>query len=109
MQSLWALDVLNLLYRHCPREWTVADITRELRSSEALIDNTLALLKSRGVVARDGQGKARYQPADPVIDTLVARLMDLYKVRPRTLVDLIYSDANRKLRILSDAFRIKED
>jgi len=109
LRSLWALDVLNLLYRSRPREWTVPDVTRELRSSDTLVEQTLALLEGRGLVARDASGLARYQFADPATDDLVARLMELYKVRPVALIDLIYSDTNQKLRILSNAFRLKKD
>lgn len=109
LRSLWAIQVLHLLYQDRARVWMVSDICRDLRSTDRLIVDTTALLSQCGVIACEGDGSVRYQPATPEIDDLVERLIQVYRLRPLALTNEIYSLPNERLRVFSDAFKLKKD
>ena len=109
LQSFWALDLLTLLHRDRARRWTVDAVTRELRSTESLVREIIASLEHRGLLARDADGSVRYQPSAPELDDLVGRLLHCCAERPLALMREIYSRPNKKLRIFSDAFKLRKD
>lgn len=109
LRSVWALDVLNLLYRERARHWTAEDLTRELRSNEDLISEIITRFERCGVLARGSDGSLRYQPSTPALDELIGRLVQYYAERPLALTREIYRTPNEKLRIFSDAFKLRKD
>jgi len=109
LQSLWALDLLTLLHRDPARRWTVDALTRELRSTGSLVREIIANLEHRGLLARDADGSVRYQASTPELDDLVGRLIQFCAARPLALMREIYSRPNEKLRIFSDAFKLRKD
>ena len=105
--SIWALELL-LLFKQEARNWSGAELVRQLRGSEAVITQALDRLHGVGLIAGDG-GRYRYHPASLEVGSLADALESLYRSKPVTVVSAIANAPQRKLQILSDAFRLKKD
>lgn len=54
IKSVWALELLLLIRRTAPREWTVEELTAALRSSPLIVTELLSAFERSGIVqARD--------------------------------------------------------
>lgn len=109
LRSLWAIELLLLLYRVPNHTWRPEDLVRELRSSPRLVEEVLALLTEAGIVRRDDGGSYHYGAATPELHELVAALDRLHSERPLSLAREIHSMPNEKLRAFSDAFRLTKE
>ena len=108
MSSLWSLELLLFLKKDARQARTPSELIRDLRSSQTVVDDVLVALRERGLVKESEPGRWRYQPATPQLDAIVAGLEDLYAVKPAAVIKAIVTAPDRKLRLLSDAFKIKE-
>ena len=105
--SIWALELL-LLVRQDRRAWTSAELMRQLRGSDAVITQCLHRLQNLGLITEDS-GNYLYKPSSLESDNLANELENLYRLKPVTVVSAIANAPQRKLQILSDAFRLKKD
>ena len=105
--SIWALELL-LLIKQEARSWSSAELVRQLRGSEAVIAQALERLRGVGLIA-DEAGRYRYHPTSPEAGDLAEALESLYRSKPVAVVSAIANAPQRKLQILSDAFRLKKD
>lgn len=108
LQSVWALEILLTLKRDPAKEWTANDLIRELRSSQVGVAEALQNLRSAGLVVETNGQLYRYHPGSAAVDAFVTELVKVYAAKPVAVVRSIVTSPNRKLQILSDAFRIKE-
>lgn len=108
IRSAWALELLLLLRQDRARTWGIADLVRELRSSEAVIVPCLDALKSEGLVDGVAEEGFRYQPASEDLDAACGELAKLYASRPMALAKAIMKAPNEKLSIFSNAFKLKD-
>jgi hypothetical protein len=108
IRSVWALELVLLLRRDRGRSWAVADLVRELRSSEAVIVPSLDALKSEGLVEGASNEGFRYSPANEELDAACSELAKLYASRPMALAKAIMKTPNEKLSIFSNAFRLRD-
>ncbi len=81
---------------------------RELRSSDAVINPCLDGLKAAGLVVPEPEGRFRYAAASPELDVITGELARMYAVRPMAIAKAIMRAPNEKLRIFSDAFKLKD-
>jgi hypothetical protein len=110
IDSVEQLRVLLLLFSDRQRPWTVAEITRELRSVESSIEKRLNDLYGRKVLLRESDpAKHRFVPFSPEIEATIAELAKLHEVRPYRVIEMIYSRPSEALRQFADAFKIKKD
>jgi len=107
-KSVWALELLLTLRRGRDRSWPADELIKELRSSEVVIVEALTNLVVAGLVVEEEGKQFRYHVGSPGIDEMVAELEKLYAVKPTVVMREIVTTPNLKLKILSDAFRIKE-
>ena len=105
--SIWALELL-LLVRQERRGWTSAELMRQLRGSDAAIAQGLQRLQSASLIVEES-GRYLYKPTSLQIDALANELENLYRLKPVAVVSAIANAPQRKLQILSDAFRLKKD
>ena len=105
--SIWALELL-LLVRQDRRAWTSAELMRQLRGSNVVIAQGLQRLRSAGLITEDSECFI-YKAGSPEIDALANALENLYRLKPVAVVSAIANAPQRKLQILSDAFRLKKD
>ncbi len=104
---MWALELLLFLRRDPGRGWRSDDLVRELRGSETIINETVAQLQSAGLVTLEDD-VYKYQPASSDIDRMVGQVDDLYKEKPISVMKAIMTAPNDKLRVFSEAFKLKD-
>jgi hypothetical protein len=108
LKSVWALELLLHFHNHPDRDWTKGRLIRELRASEAVVNEALAQLRSAGLISETSDRAFRYAPADRGIDELVATISAVYSARPVSVIKAISLSPSDKLKVLSDAFKIKD-
>jgi len=105
-KSVWALDVLLTLKRDPDVVWHAADLIKDLRGSSGVVIEALDNLIVAGLAVEEAGGY-RYGAGDARLDELTDALQELYAVKPTVVIREIMTAPNMKLKILSDAFRIK--
>jgi hypothetical protein len=106
--SVTTLELLILLQRDVGKAWTVSDLVRELRSSTLAVGIGLTSLKSAGLVRESDDRHYTFLPASDRLAKIVAEIKALYAVKPITVIKATMAGPNEKLRIFSDAFKLKE-
>lgn len=108
IKSVWALELLLLLRRERRQAWSLEELIRELRSSEAAISEALTSLRDSGFLGSDAGEAYSYRPASPYLDATAARIEAVYAAKPMAVAKAIMSAPNDKLRIFADAFKLKD-
>lgn len=107
--SVWALELLLVLYRHPRRQWRRGDLVTELRSSEQVVDESIGRLLASGLVLVDDNGAVAFAPNSEAQRALVAELEEEYRTRPSAIRRLIIQGPTEKLKSFSDAFKLDWD
>lgn len=108
LRSVWALEMLLTLKRQPGKNWHSDELLRELRSSQVVVADALNNLCTAGLVVQEEGPVYRYQPGSAGVDEFVTELGKVYSAKPMAVIRAIVTSPNKKLQILSDAFRIKE-
>lgn len=108
IRSVWAVELLLLLKRDPDRAWAAADLVRELRASNLLVNDNLQRFERGGLVMRDDGEVWRYAPAIPVLAGLADELEAAYRERPVTIINLIARPPD-PVQGLADAFKFRGD
>lgn len=108
IRSVWAIELLLLLRGDRLKSWTAAELVRELRASSAVVDSSLAPLRSSGAVAQVEPGAFAYRPVSAEVDQLCDELEREFNARPATVVNAVAMGARSRLQGLADAFRFKD-
>ena len=108
-RSVWSLELLCLLRKHPDRDWTPAELVAALRASDLIVSEGLTALTAAGLVIRQADGAARYQPAVPALDSLVDATVQLYARSPDAVRRMIVSATSSDITAFADAFRIRRD
>ena len=106
-RSIWALELLLMLRRTRDRSWAPPEIIKELRSSRVVVDEALNTLTAAGLVIVEDSGGYRYSGVSG-LEEMIDDIEHLYAVKPTRVMQQIVNSPNSKLKILSDAFRIRE-
>lgn len=107
--SVWALELLLLLRRHSGQHWRPDELVGELRSSDAVVAESIDRLLAAGLVLVQEDGAVLYAPASEAQDALLRQLEEEYRKRPAAIRRLIVQRPAEKLRSFSDAFKLKRD
>ena len=105
-KSVWALELLLTLKQQKDVSWRADDLIKQLRCSNGVVVEALNNLSTAGLVVQD-PGGYRYGSGDPRLDELTDALQELYAAKPAVVIREIMTAPNMKLKLLSDAFRIK--
>jgi DNA-binding IclR family transcriptional regulator len=108
LSSLWSLELLLHLKKKSGQPQAPDELIRELRSSQTVVTDVLVALRERGLVTEVETGRWCYCPSSDEAELAVAHLEQLYAVKPAAVIRAIVSSPDRKLRLLSDAFKITE-
>jgi hypothetical protein len=103
---VWALELLLVLKKEPARTWTYEHLIRELRGSQSVVQAALRNLTGMALVVEDPGKIYRYKAASEHIEGLVQELENLYASKPSTVIRAIMMLPEKKLNILSDAFKI---
>lgn len=110
IDSVEQVHVLMALQADPVRGWTVAELTRELRSVESSIQRRLEDLYSKNVLLRPASGDPiRYMAANPKAEACIGLLAKSYRERPTRLIELIYSRPPAAIQAFADAFKFRKD
>jgi hypothetical protein len=107
IKSAWTLDLLLLLRRDPERTWRLESLVRELRGSVALVTESLKALSDIGLIVLVENEIYLYQPKSPILADLVSALVDLYALKPITVLRTIFTSPSDKIKSFSDAFLLK--
>lgn len=107
-QSVWALELLLVFKSDPARAWQADELIRELRSSQVVVAEALSNLLAVGLAAKLETGSYQYHANTAEIDEMVTELQRIYHAKPAAVIREIVTPSNRKLKLLSDAFRFKE-
>lgn len=106
--SLYALELLLLIKRDRRASWQPAELIRELRSSRTAVAEALSRLLKAGFVVENPSGGFMFAPNSPERQHLADEIERIYTSRPISLVRAIVAAPDEKLRVFSDAFKLKE-
>lgn len=118
IDSVEQLEVLALLHDHPTRPWTAISLSQELRSTETSVARRLETLVSRKVIEPISVSAAAdraesptftYTPVSPAVAATVAEVVNIYRLRPYRVMDLIFSKPVSAMQSFADAFRFKKD
>lgn len=112
IDSLDQLEILRVLGEDPQKEWRAANLAREAQAAPQTIGTHLTVLQARGLLTlqtRDAELFCRYGAANSELAERLARLLQVYRERPVTIIKLIYASARDPLRSFADAFRLKEE
>lgn len=110
--SIESAELLLCLARHPEREWSPAELAREIRPTvitDAAARKCLATFAARGLVVEKRDSRVQYSPASARLEGAVRALAKAYNERPVTLIRWIYSLKDQKIQSFADAFKIKKD
>jgi hypothetical protein len=111
--SIDALEVLMRVVRHRDAPPSVAELVGALRPSaisESVVRESLALLRTQGILSETPDGKILYRPDSPAMERAIGLLLRAYNERPVTLIRTVYAIADaKKIQAFADAFKIKKD
>jgi DNA-binding transcriptional ArsR family regulator len=103
--SVEQINVLLLLSEDVERSWSVEEISQALTSSDGSIGERLGVLRRRGLIRRETEGRFRYA-SSPERDSLVEELRREFARRPVSVIALIFSRRDDALESFADAFRL---
>lgn len=110
IDSVEQVHVLLSLHANPERSWTVAELTRELRSADVSIERRIEDLRLRNVLARgEAPGTVSFKPASEVARNCIELLAKAYRERPTRVIELIYSKPPLAVQAFADAFRFRKD
>lgn len=113
IDSVMQLEILLLLHGGAARDFTAANVARELRIDPAWAEPQLAELCARGLLTCTPPAHAaavyRYAPKSPELHETIAQLAQAYSTHRVTLTALIFSKPPSPLRSFTDAFRLRKD
>jgi len=107
IRSVWSLELLLLLQRDAGRSWRIPELVAALHANTQVVTEGLAALGSADLVRVTQDGLYHYGPATSRLADSVAELATLYSRKPVTVVRVILSAPNAKIRTFADAFRFR--
>ena len=107
IRSVWHLELLLRLYREPQRAWTAVQLVAELRSSDLIVADGLAVLGRAGLVAEQNAAY-QYRPQRSDLDELVGQLAIAHARYPAAVQQAIWSSPDAKIRVFAEAFRLRK-
>jgi hypothetical protein len=108
LKSVWALELLLLFYNNPQRDWHREALVRELRGSEVVVNEALSQLKIARLVHETPERTFKYSPGDSSLHQMVSEISEIYSTRPVAVIKAISGSPSEKLKIFSDAFKIRD-
>ena len=110
ISSVEQVEVLLLLYRTSPREWSAVTVGRELRIDPVSAARRLADFHEQGLVSVRVTDEAIlywYEGSSPADDRMIAELDREFRDRRTSLISLIFASPSDDLQAFADAFRLR--
>ena len=107
-RSVWALELLRLLLAD-DRGHSQAELVQAMRSSDAVVAQSLGTLVAVGLVLIDRDGQVRINRGDLRTTELIEATVELYGKSPDRVRRLIVSNSLPGVTAFADAFRLRKD
>ncbi len=111
VESIDQLEILRVLGEDSSRAWDVAGLAAAVHADPPAVAAHAAALHARGLAAAGAGPTYQFGPRTPELGILVARLLELYRERPVSLIRLVYAGAAARaadpLLSFSNAFRLR--
>lgn len=105
------VEVLLLLHKSAPQEFSTDDIARETTRPQELITAALDDLTKGGLVSRaagaGGVETFHYEPQSDELRSAAESLVDVYNTKPVTLIRAIYDRPAEPVISFAEAFRVR--
>lgn len=111
INSVEQLEVLLLMLSRSDKEWSAAEVSRELYIQPASAATRLADLQRSRLLqeSRSTPQSFRYAPEETAMDKAAREVASAYSVRRVGIINLILERPLDNVRVFSDAFRIRRD
>ena len=111
VESIDQLEILRVLGEDREKEWDSVALAAAVQAEPQAVRAHLTALHARGlltIAARRGLS-CRYGVRTPELESMVGRLLQMYRERPVTMIKMVYERAKDPLRAFADAFRIRKE
>ncbi|WP_236515234.1 hypothetical protein [Sandaracinus amylolyticus] len=102
------LEILLLLRSWRDRDWSPDEVAKELRTATISAGHRLVDLAARGLLTAD-QNRYRFAPNGDALEVAIADLARVYRERPVTVIEIIFSKPSDVIRTFADAFKLRRD
>lgn len=109
IDSVELIEILLFLSDRESESKTAVEISKELRSNPASVQNRLAVLHSLGLI-RESESSAQsyqYSPKSEELGEIVRLLAQEYKLRRHKVFEIVFSPS-KQARSLADAFMMRK-
>jgi hypothetical protein len=102
------LEVLVLLYESPAKEWSVAEVSQRLYTSEESALSRLRDMTRAGLITElfETPHSFRYEPRTAELRSIIDAVIKAYRERRVSVISTIYCKPTKQLQAFSDAFRI---
>jgi hypothetical protein len=107
-RSVWSLELMCVLRRAPDRSWSQAELVAAMRSSDLVVQQSVDLLFTAGLVVVDSAECVRYQPANEATERLAAAAEALYVQRPDAVRRMIVAPTS-SASLFANAFRLRRE
>jgi len=107
--SIWSMELFLLLKTDPARHWSPVELVTALRGSDSVVAQSIRSLLAAGLIVEEADGRVRYAPASPDIETLANEAQHFYAKKPDAVRRVIVTAAQDQLRAFSDAFKLRKD
>ena len=109
IRTVVELESLLLLHGQPQREWSAAELGKELRIDEQFARQEITDLVQRGLAQCSNESSTcRYAPRTTELDQAVKELARVYEERRVSVIQAIYSKPADPIQSFADAFKFRK-
>lgn len=109
IESVAQLEVIFLFYKNNQTPWSVPQISKELRSSDASAAKQVTLLLRLGLIKTTDDDHYVYSPSTEKLRESIEKLYEVFQVKQVAVISFLYDKPNDKLKGFADAFKLRKD
>src|SRR5688572_1302366 len=101
LESVEQLEILRILGEDPGRQWDAPGLAHLIQASPDAVAGHLGALQKKSLITCTAEGAnltCRHGAGTPDLDAKVARLLQVYKERPVTMINRIYARARQALK-----------
>lgn len=109
IHSIEQLEVLILLSGNASKSWSVAEVFRQIQSSEKSILECLENFRTAGLATVTSEGLYSFSPREVVLCKIVSALAHAYRERRVSVIECIYEKTQDPIQNFAEAFRLRKE
>jgi hypothetical protein len=109
LRSVGHLELFLFLFDGREKEWSVADLVREMRTNSSLVEQQVKDLN--GPIKSYGADvpRFRFDIGDESLLETARKISELYRSRRHAMISEIYTQPTATIQSFADAFKFKKD